>query len=76
VLERVDYTWDGTHLIEQTTAESRTRWHYQPNTYTPITQAVDDHTGPPTVRAVITDAVGTPSELIDPATAHITATAT
>ncbi|MCA2210830.1 putative T7SS-secreted protein [Nocardia rosealba] len=74
VLDRTDYTWDDTHLIEATTATSATRWEYHPGTHTPLTQSVED---PATseFRAIITDLAGTPTELIDPTTAETTATA-
>ncbi len=76
VLERVDYTWDGTQLIEQATAVAVTRWQYQPDSYTPITQTTDQATINREFFAIITDLVGTPTELIDPATGLIAATAT
>ncbi|KAF0847193.1 putative T7SS-secreted protein [Nocardia caishijiensis] len=75
VLARTDYTWDDTHLIEATTATTTTRWEYHPGTHTPLAQSVE---GPATseFHAIITDLVGTPTELIDPTTAETTATAT
>ncbi|MFE9575344.1 putative T7SS-secreted protein [Nocardia sp. NPDC006044] len=76
VLERTEYTWDGTQLIEQTTSEATTRWQYQPNTHTPITQTTDQDTVDREFYAIVTDLVGTPTELIDPDTAHSAATAT
>ncbi|MFG2189294.1 DUF6531 domain-containing protein, partial [Nocardia iowensis] len=76
VLERVDYTWDGTHLIEQVTAAAVTRWHYQPDSYTPISQTTDQNSIDHEFYAIVTDLVGTPVELIEPDTAHTVATAT
>ncbi|MFC9995559.1 putative T7SS-secreted protein [Nocardia sp. NPDC127526] len=74
VLERCDYCWDGTSLVEQTTSDATTRWHYQPGTHTPLAQtdqaAIDRQ-----FYAIVTDFVGTPVELIDPATARSTAAA-
>lgn len=75
VLERIDYTWDGTHLVEQSTATTVTRWHYQPDSYTPITQTTDQDTIDREFFAIITDLVGTPVEMIDPDTPHTAATA-
>ncbi|MFC9963038.1 putative T7SS-secreted protein [Nocardia ignorata] len=75
VLDRTDYTWDDTHLIEATTATSTTRWEYHPGTHLSLTQSVDD-AATSEFRAIITDLVGTPTELIDPTTAATTATAT
>ncbi|MGW4738778.1 DUF6531 domain-containing protein [Nocardia xishanensis] len=74
--DRTDYTWDGTHLIEETTARSTTRWSYQPGTYTPLTQATEQSAYDREFFAVITDLVGTPIELIDPSTGDTAATAT
>ncbi|WP_234391402.1 HYD1 signature containing ADP-ribosyltransferase family protein [Nocardia suismassiliense] len=77
VLERIDYTWDGTQLLEQTTSEATTtRWQYQPNSHTPITQTTDQDTIDREFYAIVTDLVGAPTELIDPDTAHSAAAAT
>ncbi|MFI6367975.1 putative T7SS-secreted protein [Nocardia sp. NPDC050630] len=76
VLERTDYTWDGTNLIEQTTAEATTTWQYQPYSYTPITQTTRQETVDREFYAIVTDLVGTPIELTDPQTARTIATAT
>ena len=76
VLERTNYTWDGNRLIEQITADTTTRWQYQANSHTPITQSTDQHSIDREFYAIITDLVGTPTELIDPDTAHTAATAT
>ncbi|WP_433620944.1 putative T7SS-secreted protein [Nocardia sp. CA-120079] len=75
ILHRADYTWDGTHLIEQTTDDSSKRWQYQPNSHIPITQTTDQTRVDREFFAIITDLVGTPTELIDPATATNVATA-
>ncbi|WP_431957768.1 DUF6531 domain-containing protein [Nocardia lijiangensis] len=76
VLERIDYTWDRTHLIEQTTPKSTMRWNYRPNTYTPITQATEQDEVDSAFFAIITDLVGTPTELVDPAVGSAAARAT
>ncbi|MEU2103496.1 putative T7SS-secreted protein [Nocardia sp. NPDC019255] len=76
VLERTDYIWDGTRLIEQTNSETTTRWEHQPHTHTPITQTTDQTSVDRAFYAIITDLVGTPTELIDPATTDTAATAT
>ncbi|WP_067474298.1 putative T7SS-secreted protein [Nocardia amamiensis] len=76
VLERVDYTWDGTRLIEQTSSDTTTRWEHQPGSHTPITQTTDQTTVDREFYAIITDLVGTPTELIDPTNAYSAATAT
>ncbi|MCP2291653.1 DUF6531 domain-containing protein [Nocardia amikacinitolerans] len=76
VLERIDYTWDHTHLIEQSAPQGVTRWSYQPDTYTPITQATDQAAIDREFFAIITDLVGTPTELIDPDNGNVVAFAT
>ncbi|MGW6421345.1 putative T7SS-secreted protein [Nocardia sp. NPDC055053] len=75
VLERVDYLWDGVHLIEQATATATIRWQYQPGSHTPLTQTTDKAAIDREFYAIITDLVGTPTELIDPGTARPAATA-
>ncbi len=75
VLERTDFTWDDTRLIESTTATTTTRWDYRPGTHTPLTQSIDRPTSAEFC-AIITDLVGTPTELVDPTTGEPTATTT
>ncbi|MGK5730285.1 DUF6531 domain-containing protein [Streptomyces sp. URMC 124] len=84
--EETLFSWDGTRLAEQSTADGRvTTWDYAPGTHRPLTQT--DHTrlvrsaGKSLIEefadkpdrevgtrfhAVITDAIGTPLELITP----------
>ncbi|WP_327094680.1 DUF6531 domain-containing protein [Nocardia vinacea] len=76
VVEQTDYTWDATHLIEQSTPSATTRWQYQPGSYTPITQETDQAAVDREFFAIVTDLVGTPIELIDPSNGHSTATST
>ncbi|WP_306357620.1 MULTISPECIES: putative T7SS-secreted protein [unclassified Nocardia] len=66
VLERIDYTWDATVLVEQAARESIMRWHYRPDTHTPLTQTTDQASIDREFYAIITDLVGTPTDLIDP----------
>ncbi|MGK8524310.1 RHS repeat-associated core domain-containing protein [Nocardia asteroides] len=75
VLERIDYVWDGSQLIEQATGTGTIRWQYQPGSHTPLTQTTDQTTIDREFYAIITDLVGTPTELIDPGTALPAATA-
>ncbi|WP_311035096.1 RHS repeat-associated core domain-containing protein [Streptomyces luomodiensis] len=87
VADRIDFTWDGTRLAEQTRPEGATlTWDYAPETHRPITQT-EHHTphepteeSSPILRrltdkapqseydarfhAIITDLVGTPTELV------------
>ncbi|MEV6561597.1 putative T7SS-secreted protein [Nocardia sp. NPDC051756] len=75
VLERVDYLWDGLHLIEQATSTSTIRWQYQPGSHTPLTQTTDVATIDREFYAIVTDLAGAPTELIDPTTAQSVAVA-
>lgn len=75
VIERVDYVWDGLHLIEQATRATTIRWQYQPGSHVPLTQSSDGAAIDREFYAIITDLVGAPAELIDPSTARPVATA-
>ena len=79
VTERTDFTWDGPVLVEQaaTLAEADQQsvltWNYQPGTFTPLTQTEHEslRDAPQTeidqrFYAIITDLVGTPTELTAP----------
>ncbi|WP_431875413.1 DUF6531 domain-containing protein [Amycolatopsis sacchari] len=67
LIERTDFTWDRTVLAEQTTSSGTTSWDYEPGSTRPLAQAeltrdeVDRR-----FYAIVTDLVGTPTELIDP----------
>ncbi|MBK0867695.1 RHS repeat protein [Saccharopolyspora sp. HNM0986] len=77
VIERIDFTWDGPALAEQThkTRHNEARntvWEYEPGSFRPLTQHhrsplreapqqwIDEH-----FHAIVTDVVGSPSELVD-----------
>ncbi|MCP2260733.1 RHS repeat-associated core domain-containing protein, partial [Streptoalloteichus tenebrarius] len=82
VVEQVDFTWDGLVLAEQThtllqptgPARHTTTWDFEPGTFRPLTQTeraplrdapqewIDQR-----FYAIVTDLVGTPTELVDPA---------
>ncbi|MFD4292852.1 putative T7SS-secreted protein [Rhodococcus sp. NPDC058532] len=64
VVERTRFTWDGARLVEQETASQVTRWTYRPGGFTPLTQSRADGE----FFAIITDLVGSPVGLVDPAT--------
>ncbi|MFD0649421.1 RHS repeat-associated core domain-containing protein [Streptomyces malaysiensis subsp. malaysiensis] len=68
VADRIDFTWDGTRLAEQTAAADGTTltWDYAPETHRPLTQTEHDETDA-RFHAIITDLVGTPTELVTPA---------
>ncbi|MFE7170776.1 RHS repeat domain-containing protein [Streptomyces sp. NPDC057616] len=76
VIEEIRFSWDGTRVAEQIGPDgSVTTWDYAPDSHRPLAQT--DHTTPRTERsargassrfhAVLTDTVGTPTELISPA---------
>ena len=75
VIERTDYIWDGTHLTEQVGGRSTTRWSYQPDTYTPISQTTDQDAVDRQFIAIVSALTGQPTELIEPVTGQIYATA-
>ncbi|MGH3912592.1 MAG: RHS repeat-associated core domain-containing protein [Pseudonocardiaceae bacterium] len=79
VIEQVDFTWDGTTLAEQTHTDPNhpdsriITWAWEPGTFRPLSQTertslrsapqewVDEQ-----FYAIITDLIGTPTELLDP----------
>ncbi|MFI7609441.1 DUF6531 domain-containing protein, partial [Micromonospora sp. NPDC049366] len=69
-VERVDFVWDGTLLVEQahTDEHGRTRvttWEYHPQEQHPVAQSVRDEISA-RFFAIVTDLVGTPTDLVDP----------
>ncbi|NLU81349.1 putative T7SS-secreted protein [Rhodococcus sp. HNM0569] len=81
VVEQTRFTWDASTLVEQRTPEAVTRWAYQPGTHTPLTQTraaidVDDQSAVDAeFFAIVTDLVGSPTELVDPVTAQVAGSA-
>jgi RHS repeat-associated protein len=73
IAERIDYTWDGDQLAEQTDAKGDAlTWTSHPdNPWAPLTQ---HHTTNPggtaatTTHDLITDQLGTPTHIVNPAT--------
>ncbi|WP_433131723.1 DUF6531 domain-containing protein [Micromonospora sp. CA-240977] len=73
VVEQVDFAWDGPRLVEQThggpAGDRTSTWEYAPGTFTPISQtdgAADQDEVDRRFYAIVTDLVGTPTELISP----------
>ncbi|MEU8184247.1 RHS repeat-associated core domain-containing protein, partial [Micromonospora sp. NPDC049047] len=73
VVEQVDFAWDGLRLIEQThrgaAGDKTSTWEYAPGTFTPIGQTDGQGDQDEVDRrfyAIVTDVVGTPTELVDP----------
>ena len=70
VAERVDFAWAGTVLVEQVHTDAAGRrevltWAHHPDDDRPVAQAG------PVFHAVVTDRIGTPVDLVDPAAARI-----
>ncbi|QUH03850.1 sugar-binding protein [Saccharopolyspora erythraea] len=71
VAEQVDFVWDGGTLIEQvhTDAQGRravTTWEHRPDDDTPVAQHEIGVDGSRRFFAIVTDPVGTPTDLIAP----------
>ncbi|UNS98616.1 DUF6531 domain-containing protein [Streptomyces tubbatahanensis] len=64
----VTFTWDGTRVTEQTSADgATTTWDYAPGTHRPLAQTTRDPLlKVPALHAIVTDTVGTPTELLTP----------
>ncbi|MBY8886683.1 DNA/RNA non-specific endonuclease [Streptomyces sp. PTM05] len=70
VLERTEFAWSGSVLAERTGADgATTTWEYKPGTHRPVAQ-LDRHPGEADTdarfHAIVTDLVGTPTELVTP----------
>ncbi|GLZ37633.1 DUF6531 domain-containing protein [Actinokineospora sp. NBRC 105648] len=65
VTARVTFAWDGARLVEQTDAAVTTTWEYAPNTFTPVSQLTREQVDA-RFHAIVTDQVGTPTELVTP----------
>ncbi|MCO1613333.1 DUF6531 domain-containing protein [Micromonospora sp. CPM1] len=66
VLEEVSFAWSGDLMLEQTHrdaagATTTTTWDYRPDAPVPVAQTDDG-----TLRAVVTDPIGTPTHLVEP----------
>ncbi|WBC01025.1 DUF6531 domain-containing protein [Micromonospora sp. WMMA1976] len=66
VLEEVSFAWSGDLMLEQTHrdatgATTTTTWDYRPDAPVPVAQTDDG-----TLRAVVTDRIGTPTHLVEP----------
>lgn len=66
VIEQTEFTWDGAVLAEQATERGTTTWDWAPTGFRPVAQLEQDEVDA-RFYAVVTDLVGTPSELVGPA---------
>ena len=71
-VEQVDFAWDGTLLVEQAHTDEHggtwvTTWEYHPQEQRPVAQSVRDERDDRSERffAIVTDLVGTPTDLLD-----------
>ncbi|MGC0363100.1 RHS repeat-associated protein [Rhodococcus sp. 27YEA15] len=70
VIDQTRFVWHGTTLIEQVASRETTRWTYRPGTHTPLTQATDTE-----FFAIVTDLIGTPTDLVDPTSGTVAGSA-
>jgi RHS repeat-associated protein len=70
VAEQVDFAWDGPVLAERRGGDRAVAWDFQPGTFRAVAQterrADDQHWYDERFYAIVTDLVGTPTELIAP----------
>lgn len=73
IVDSVTFAWDGSRLVEQTTHDGRiTGWDWEPGRFRPVSQRERLRDAPQSViderfYAIVTDLVGTPTELVDAA---------
>jgi RHS repeat-associated protein len=65
VEEQIDFVWDGDTLIERIGGGRVTTWDHEPGTYRPLVQSERAAQGGTRFLAVLTDPIGTPTELVD-----------
>ncbi|GAA4932594.1 RHS repeat-associated protein [Actinomycetospora succinea] len=69
VLEQVHVAWDGTVVAEVAGAAGTTVWEWEPGTHRPLaqlTRTLTDDEVDERFHAIVTDIVGTPTELVAP----------
>lgn len=82
IVAEIRFTWDSNQLIEQTTHTGEViTWTYDGDSFTPIAQQysrtnADQNTVDRRFYAIVTDLVGTPTELIDVDTKTVAGVAT
>ncbi|MEU6073716.1 DUF6531 domain-containing protein [Micromonospora sp. NPDC047074] len=62
VLEETHFAWAGDVIVEQTDATGTVSWDYWPDGSAPVTQTDGDDR----LHTVVTDAIGTPTHLVEP----------
>ncbi len=71
LVERVDFSWDGDELAEQTVAGTSTVWDWAPDGLRALGQRTVRPGADEEFFAIVTDLVGTPTELVDTAGAVV-----
>lgn len=64
VVERVDFFWDGSQLVEQVSDGRTTTWEWEPDDDRPVSQLDHDDVDS-RFYAIVTDLVGSPTQLVD-----------
>lgn len=67
VADQTDFTWDGTELAEEVRGGTAVVWDWEPGADRPITQTERIPGQEARFHAIVTDLVGSPSELLDDA---------
>ncbi|MBB5854401.1 RHS repeat-associated protein [Amycolatopsis umgeniensis] len=67
ILEQIDFVWDGSNLAEELRGGTAVVWDWEPGTERPITQIERIPGQDARFHAIVTDLVGSPSELLDEA---------
>ncbi|OLZ59641.1 RHS repeat-associated core domain-containing protein [Amycolatopsis keratiniphila] len=65
ILEQIDFIWDGSNLAEEIRGGTAVVWDLEPGTERPITQIERIPGQDARFHAIVTDLVGSPSELLD-----------
>lgn len=71
LVERVEFSWDGDELAEQTVAGTSTVWDWAPDGLRALGQRTVRMGADEEFFAIVTDLVGTPTELVDTAGAVV-----
>ena len=67
IVDQTDFTWDGTELAEEVRGGAAVVWDWEPGADRPITQIERIPGQDARFYAIVTDLVGSPSELLDDA---------
>ncbi|CAG6397843.1 DUF6531 domain-containing protein [Streptomyces cocklensis] len=65
VLERTEFTWDGTRLAEESSGPRHRTWEYAQESHRPLAQLTTQDEYDLRFYAIVTDIAGAPTELLD-----------